>query len=319
MKRRLTAEMLEKKEYYQMPKWIYGIKGLKPVDREIYMIGLNNWRLSVKNQWVNEKGEVFFKISQGKVASLLYISRRTVMRSIEKLVEVGLLEVEISKNGSAHDYYMIDIDIEDIELRTLSNVEYYDEKKSENPCKNGTGDKTTLVTKLHGSPVTELHGEPVTKLHESKNYTKNYTKKEVVAEEKPATANFDTFKKSLKAVLPDSLQDMNANTIKNIYNYSEGKIEEVRETILYMATNGKDMVANILVAILKDGDYKSKPDSINKVMTREDKINYMIEHTSENEVEQLRENIRVSMELEGEYLEVHLGNILCQRYNQLQS
>ena len=54
---RLKITDIEESNFYKMPKSIYELE-LKALDREVYMMCLENWRLSVSNKWVNENGEM---------------------------------------------------------------------------------------------------------------------------------------------------------------------------------------------------------------------------------------------------------------------
>ncbi len=253
-----------------MPKCIYGIKDLKPIDREIYMIGLM------------KKG----------------------------------------KNGLAHNYYMVEVEIEEIQLRTLSNVEYYDEKIKEdsdkkfekNQCKNITINKMTPVTKLHSQPVSKLHANK----NNYKNNEKNNEKNKVVVG-KSASTDFELFKNKLLKILPKEFEFLNQNTVKNIQKFSKGELCPIRETLAYMRLNKKPMKINYLVAILKDGDYKTPvtPDKPS-ISGRIGKINYMLEHMPTEEINSLRSSIANNLGVSGHYVEDHLGNLLCLKYNRLQ-
>ena len=57
---RMTVADFEIKEFFQIPKWIINIKGLQPADIIIYMLAVDNWKLSVRNGRVDENGAVYF-------------------------------------------------------------------------------------------------------------------------------------------------------------------------------------------------------------------------------------------------------------------
>ena len=104
---RLKIENVEQSNFYKMPKKIYEFK-LKPVHRELYMLCLENWRLSVKNNWINEQGEIYFYATQETLMKQMMIDKKTVIKAFEKLIEVGLLQVE-KERGLQNKYYLIDI------------------------------------------------------------------------------------------------------------------------------------------------------------------------------------------------------------------
>ena len=152
MAKRLTIKDMEKREFYQMPKWIYEIKGLKSLHREIYMLGMSNWKLSRENGWTNEKGEVYFKLAIGTLTKMLGAKRDTIMKSLNYLVEIGLMESE-KKNGTATKYFIIDPDIEKIKLKTSP--------KKETGTNNGTGtQKETGTSTEKGTGDQSQKGDP---------------------------------------------------------------------------------------------------------------------------------------------------------------
>ena len=50
---------------------------MKSWDREIYAYCRDRISLSLKNKWFNEKGEIYFKANQEKLAKYIGISRKT--------------------------------------------------------------------------------------------------------------------------------------------------------------------------------------------------------------------------------------------------
>ena len=77
----------KKNEFYTMPKWILEVEGLKPADMIIYMLALNNWKLSVKNNFVNERDEVFFYLTHKKIKELTDFGKDQVIGAIESKME----------------------------------------------------------------------------------------------------------------------------------------------------------------------------------------------------------------------------------------
>ena len=148
--KRIKIDDVEKTNFYKMPKKIYEF-GLKLVDRELYMLCLENWRLSVKNNWINENGEIFFYASQNKLAQQMKIDKKTVISAFKKLISNHLLEAE-KERGEANMYY----------LANLSEVveEKFHQSKS----------STGLVENLH-----QYQSEISTRLVEKTDSIKNNT------------------------------------------------------------------------------------------------------------------------------------------------
>ena len=105
---RIKISDIEESNFYKMPKPIYELD-LKSIEREIYMICMENWRLSLSNKWVNENEEIYFYASQEKLSELLKVSRPTIVSAFKTLIKIGLLEVE-KDNGNANKYFLIKID-----------------------------------------------------------------------------------------------------------------------------------------------------------------------------------------------------------------
>ena len=110
-----------------MPKAIYELD-LKPIDREVYMMCLENWRLSVSNKWVNENGEIYFYATQEKISEMLRVTKKTILTSFKKLIETGLLETEKDK-GNINRYFLKKIE----KCKNYSSVKITPQK-----CKNYT-------------------------------------------------------------------------------------------------------------------------------------------------------------------------------------
>ena len=107
---RVKIDSIEQSNFYKMPKKIYEYD-LKPVDRELYMLCLENWRLSIANNWINEDGEIYFYATQEILAKKMNLDKKSVMRSFKKLVEIGILQVE-KENGFSNKYFLTDLNIE---------------------------------------------------------------------------------------------------------------------------------------------------------------------------------------------------------------
>ena len=141
---------------------------------------------------------------------------------------------------------------------------------------------------------------------------------------KPATAFDETFFKNLKELLlKKNFKNYNSQTLKNLENYSNGDLEEIKKVIKFMELKNKILNSKILVAILKDGDHKVV--DLKKV-TRKEKIAHMLKITFQDEINDLCNQIAKSFGF-GEYeklskseeniVNTELENIFCKRYNKL--
>lgn len=116
---RIKISDIEESNFYKMPKSIYELD-LKPVEREVYMVCMENWRMSLSNNWVNENEEIYFYASQEKLANLLRVDKTTIIRCFKRLVDVGILEKE-KENGNANKYFLIKIE-EVVKINQLQNA-----------------------------------------------------------------------------------------------------------------------------------------------------------------------------------------------------
>ena len=136
--KRIKIDNIEESNFYKMPKKIYDFK-LKPVDRELYMLCLENWRLSVKNNWINEKGEIFFYASQNKLAKQMKIDKKTVISAFKTLMLSKLLEAE-KERGEANMYYLADLTEVVVEkFHQSENSTRLEEKFHQYQSENSTG------------------------------------------------------------------------------------------------------------------------------------------------------------------------------------
>lgn len=135
---RMKIKDFKKLEFYQLPKWLFKVKGLKPVDIVIYTLAFNNWKLSIKNNLVNENDEIYFFMTHETIKEELDLGKDQVIDSIKRLVESRVIIQEKFK-GKATRFYLED-DLNQIEFRD-SNFIKSSRKKST------TGKPTTVVGK----------------------------------------------------------------------------------------------------------------------------------------------------------------------------
>lgn len=116
MSKRITEKYIRNKDnphirihkvFYKEPRY----KNLKSWDRELYAICRDRWSLSLKNNYINEKGEIYFYANQEKLGKYIGVSRKTINESFKKLLELGLLEKESIKTakGTANIYFLCEI------------------------------------------------------------------------------------------------------------------------------------------------------------------------------------------------------------------
>ena len=83
-------------KFYRLPKQFFEDaiykKGLTTEAKLIYAILVDRLALSKKNNWVNEKGEIFLYYTKKDIAEMLDISERASYRAFNSLVDMGLIK-----------------------------------------------------------------------------------------------------------------------------------------------------------------------------------------------------------------------------------
>ena len=142
---RMKIKDFKKLEFYQLPKWIFKVDRLKPVDIVIYTLAFNNWKLSVKNNLVNENDEIYFFMTHEGIREEIEIGKDQVIDSIKRLVESGVI-IQEKFQGKATRFYLED-DLNQIKFKDIKSKKTTSRKKSsaENP--------TTVVGKTEDTSI----------------------------------------------------------------------------------------------------------------------------------------------------------------------
>ena len=119
MKKLITKDDVKQIKFYQMPKVFFHspkYMAMRCESKLAYMLMLDLLPLSVKNNWANNKGEVFVKVSQAKLKSLLHIKgSQKAAQVMKELVSYGLIinqRVGLTKCNEIYLYYPEDAQIE---------------------------------------------------------------------------------------------------------------------------------------------------------------------------------------------------------------
>ena len=133
---RTTLENATRQKFYQLPKFLLDerFKGLTNDARVLYALLLDRHELSIKNKWVNERGEVYMLYLQEKMAVDIGTSKRTIARAISKLEEHGLITQERQGKNKPNKIYLhtIESDKTTASLENTGSVNLaYPEESSE--------------------------------------------------------------------------------------------------------------------------------------------------------------------------------------------
>lgn len=103
--------------FYQIPKiLIHGEKykdNLTNNDILAYSILMDRLNVSIKNNWYDEEGYIYFVYSNNELQKILNVSRNTVVKIKRNLTKVGLLEEE--RTGRANRLYLLEPEIENVD------------------------------------------------------------------------------------------------------------------------------------------------------------------------------------------------------------
>ncbi len=129
---RMKIKDFKKLEFYQLPKWLFKVNGLKPVDIVVYTLAFNNWKLSVKNNLVNENEEIYFFMTHEGIRDEIEIGKDQVIDSIKRLVESKVI-IQEKFQGKATRFYLED-DLNQIKFKDIKTTKSSRKKSStENP------------------------------------------------------------------------------------------------------------------------------------------------------------------------------------------
>ena len=247
---------------------------------------------------------------------VLKISNSEVIgRRFKKYEKTGLLTKHLHKTIIHGTYTFFNLEDKFFNLFEISKIVSSVEETEEQMEKMGLFTKSTQKSggfdlKV-GSISTQksVDNTPINILQKKDSSSKE--------EKKLAAASDDDFIKNLKDLVSESsIKNLNPNTIKNIITFSKNDIQVVERALAFMKLKNKSMTPNILVAILRDGDFNEKESIAPKEIKRIDKIKFIANKLGEFEVRRLRTKILNSVGFECTGVDDQLGNILCRKFNE---
>ncbi|MEG0235493.1 MAG: replication initiator protein A [Cetobacterium sp.] len=240
---RMKIKDLKKLEFYQLPKWLFKVSGLKPVDIIIYTLAFNNWKLSVTNNLVNENDEIYFFMTHEGIREEIEIGKDQVIDSIKRLVESKVIIQEKFK-GKATRFYLED-DLNQIKFKDVKK------KKTASRKKSSTENPTTVVGK-NDYTSTE---NPTTNQSENTdiNNTNLLNKTELIK-----TTIVEN------SISVDQLQDSSAisENIKNIRNYLLKNIKGINDktcnNIIFSVKNLNIQLERVMIVVEYANKYQKQ-------------------------------------------------------------
>jgi len=150
MKNRMrhTLDEIQRNTFYQMPKFLFE-EEFDSISTEaivLYSLLRDRHDLSTKNQWINENGEIYLLFTREELCKLLRKSENTVLKAMNNLKKLNLVEEERQGLGRPNKIYLL----------TVINL---DNSKTLKLCGSGASNLADQTLKLCGSGTSESAGQ----------------------------------------------------------------------------------------------------------------------------------------------------------------
>ena len=108
-RKRYKVSDVVRDRFYQMPKFLFEgeLKGLSNDARVLYALLKDRHELSLKNQWINNKGEVYLIYAREDMQETLGLSENTVLKAVKQLRLYGLIQEERQGLGKPNLIYLV--------------------------------------------------------------------------------------------------------------------------------------------------------------------------------------------------------------------
>ena len=172
-RKRYTQDDVRDNDFYVLPKFLFEgeFESLSSDARILYSLLRSRHKLSVKNNWLNERGEVFFIFSRENMCDMLKLSRPTVTKAMNGLKKHMLIEEKRLGQGKANHIYLLKVNtvlIHEKPPQTLDNTE----KEKSFPSRN-KGEEISEDNNLHKERAFSSRGKEFFLL-EGKNISPRY-------------------------------------------------------------------------------------------------------------------------------------------------
>lgn len=134
--------------FYQIPKLlIHGEKYRSKITHSeiiAYAILMDRLNVSIKNNWIDDNGDIYFVYSNEELMEILNLSKTTTIKVKKKLKEIGLFDEE--RTGRANRLYLLEPQANNVE--EAKYIMGLDKKKIEDKTIYTQEDKNKLVNNL---------------------------------------------------------------------------------------------------------------------------------------------------------------------------
>lgn len=305
---RMKIKDFKKLEFYQLPKWLLKVSGLKPVDIVVYTLAFNNWKLSVKNNLINENEEIYFFMTHEGIREEIEIGKDQVIDSIKRLVESKVI-IQEKFQGKATRFYLED-DLNQIQFKEIKKVKSSRKKSTtENPTTpvgktDHTSTENPTTDQSENTDINKTNLLNKTKL--IKTTTKlNYIYPIDNPNKKNSSSSISEEINKIKEYLMDEIQDI--PTCKNIMFLVENRnlgLKRIETVVEYAKKQNKNN--GFIYKALEDNWDIPSDDIKNNFVSSVDKEKKFIEKRELEKKEAENQNlpqVELTPELENELIE----------------
>ena len=111
---RYTVNDISNNRFFQMPKFLFEGEFKECLNSDakcLYMLLRDRHELSIVNNWINEKNEVYLIYTRKELEKMLGISDKTVKKAIEQLKNCGLMDEEHQGLNKPNLIYLSSVDL----------------------------------------------------------------------------------------------------------------------------------------------------------------------------------------------------------------
>lgn len=265
--RAIKKEDLENINFYQTPKWLFNLllEGkITPGAYCLYMLMYDRTRLSSKNNWIDEEGEVFIIYSWDSMREDRKVKSNTqIKRDLDKLYELRLLQVKRKYRDS--NLYYLNIYSEKEESEITQIVESNSEEKVElhKMCESDYTKCDSEITQIvEANNNNFINNNLIITTTNQDNI--NYKDQDTNQPEKVSSSSFEKNIKEIKKYLLENVKDI--PTCKNIMFLVENiglSLERIKEVVNY-ATKSQKGIGFIYKALEENWTLKDITHSTEK-------------------------------------------------------
>ena len=166
-RKRFTKEEVLKEDYIQMPKWLFNeeFKSLSNDGKVLYSVLRDRHRLSLSNNWVNDKNEIYFLFSRENMAEMLNCNIKSAIKYFKELLKFNLVEEKRQGINKPNIIYLLDVSFENQltgKIYTSRDVKNTTQDMYNLQCNKNDSSKNDIIK---NEKSYNTHGEPVTSVN----------------------------------------------------------------------------------------------------------------------------------------------------------